>query len=106
MLENACPPFGGTSYSERPDRIPVYSRGMERSPEEFPSIHAGYRTRIHRYLARLVGQGDAEDLTQEVFVRVSRGLPDFKGAAKLSTWIYRIATNVAVDRLRDRKSVV
>jgi RNA polymerase sigma-70 factor, ECF subfamily len=37
-----------------------------------------------------------------VFVRVSRGLPDFRGDAKLSTWIYRIATNVATDRLRSR----
>jgi hypothetical protein len=45
---------------------------MERSAEEFPSIHAETRPRIHRYLARLVGEGEAEDLTQEVFVRVSR----------------------------------
>lgn len=91
-----------TRYSDRRDRFLVYSRRMERSPEEFPSIHAEYRPRIHRYLARLVGQNEAEDLTQEVFVRVSRGLPEFKGAAKLSTWIYRIATNVAMDRLRSR----
>ncbi len=67
---------------------------------DFKAIHASYRPRIVRYLARLVGPGEAEDLTQEVFVRVSRGLPDFKGAAKLSTWIYRIATNVATDRRR------
>ena len=37
-----------------------------------------------------------------MFLRVNRGLPDFKGAAKLSTWIYRIATNVATDRMRSR----
>jgi RNA polymerase sigma-70 factor (ECF subfamily) len=73
---------------------------MDRFMEDFKAIHASYRPRICRYLARLVGQNDAEDLTQEVFVRVSRSLPDFKGAAKLSTWIYRIATNVATDRLR------
>jgi len=35
-------------------------------------------------------------------VKVNKGLPDFKGDAKLSTWIYRIATNVATDRLRSR----
>ena len=55
-------------------------------------------------MTRLVGQGEAEDLTQEVFLRVNRGLPDFKGDAKLSTWIYRIATNVATDRIRSRSS--
>jgi RNA polymerase sigma-70 factor (ECF subfamily) len=41
----------------------------------------------------------AEDLAQEVFLRVYRGLPYFRGEAKLSTWIYRIVTNVvAQDR--------
>ena len=75
---------------------------MERLTEDFKAIHASYRPRILRYLTRLVGQSEAEDLTQEVFVRVSRGLPDFKGEAKLSTWIYRIATNVAIDRSRSR----
>lgn len=75
---------------------------MDRVTESFEAIHSSHRSRIVRYLTRLVGPDAAEDLTQEVFVRVSRGLPDFKGAAKLSTWIYRIATNVATDRLRSR----
>jgi len=75
---------------------------MERSTDDFQAIHASYRPRIHRYLTRLVGPIEAEDLTQEVFVRVNRGLPGFKGASTLSTWIYRIATNVATDRLRSR----
>lgn len=75
---------------------------MDCVTEGFEAIHSSYRPRIVRYLTRLVGPDAAEDLAQEVFVRVSRGLPDFKGAAKLSTWIYRIATNVATDRLRSR----
>lgn len=75
---------------------------MNSFTEDFQTIHASYRQRISRYLARLVGQSEAEDLTQEVFVRVSRGLADFRGDAKISTWIYRIATNVATDRLRSR----
>lgn len=75
---------------------------MDRTAEGFEGIHSSYRPRIVRYLTRLVGPEVAEDLTQEVFIRVSRGLPDFMGAAKLSTWIYRIATNVATDRLRSR----
>jgi RNA polymerase sigma-70 factor, ECF subfamily len=75
---------------------------MDHFPEDFQAIHDSYRPRICRYLARLVGQSEAEDLAQEVFVRVSRGLPDFRGDAKISTWIYRIATNVATDRLRSR----
>lgn len=67
---------------------------------EFEAIHGSYRARIVRYLARFVGEHEAEDLAQEVFVRVARGLPGFRGESRLSTWIYRIAKNAALDRLR------
>jgi RNA polymerase sigma-70 factor (ECF subfamily) len=67
---------------------------------EFQKIHETFRPKIHRYLTRLLGELEAEDLTQEVFVRVSRALPTFRGESHLSTWLYRIATNAAIDRLR------
>lgn len=63
----------------------------------FTQIHEEYRPRIQRYLARLVGPLDAEDLTQLVFVRVSQALPDFRGDSSLATWLYRIARNAAAD---------
>lgn len=66
----------------------------------FEEIHEAYRPKIRRYLARMVGEDEAEDLTQEVFVKVHRTLGGFKGDSKLSTWIYRIATNTALDKLR------
>jgi RNA polymerase sigma-70 factor (ECF subfamily) len=49
----------------------------------------------------MVGAYEAEDLTQEVFVRISRALHTFRGESQLSTWVYRIATNAALDKLRD-----
>ena len=67
---------------------------------DFQKIHNDFRPRIHRYLARLVGEFEAEDLTQEVFLRISQALHTFRGESKLSTWIYRIATNAALDRMR------
>ena len=67
---------------------------------DFQKIHDDFRPRLQRYLARLVGEFEAEDLTQEVFLRISRALPTFRGDSQLHTWIYRIATNAAVDRLR------
>jgi RNA polymerase sigma-70 factor (ECF subfamily) len=67
---------------------------------EFEKIHAAFRPKIHRYLVRMVDEYEAEDLTQEVFVRVSQALKTFRGESELSTWIYRIATNAAIDRLR------
>ncbi|MCG6534895.1 MAG: sigma-70 family RNA polymerase sigma factor [Syntrophales bacterium LBB04] len=67
---------------------------------DFQKIHDDFRSRILRYLTRMAGEADAEDLTQEVFARIDRGLKAFRGEAKLSTWVYQIATNVATDRHR------
>ena len=46
---------------------------------------------------------DAEDVAQEVFIQVFRSIDQFKGDAKLSTWIYRITTTKALDHIRSRK---
>ncbi len=67
---------------------------------EFQELHYKFRPKILRYLTRLVGEAEAEDLTQETFLKVSRSLRTFKGRSQVSTWIYRIATNTALDRLR------
>jgi RNA polymerase sigma-70 factor (ECF subfamily) len=67
---------------------------------EFPNIYEAFQPKILRYLTRLVGDADAEDLAQEVLIKVNEALPDFQGKSQLSTWIYRIATNAALDRLR------
>lgn len=74
---------------------------IDRVELEFDKIHADFRPKVLRYLTRMVGEHEAEDLTQEVFVKISRALQTFRGESRLSTWIYRIATNAALDRLRD-----
>lgn len=71
---------------------------------DFQSVHDRFRPRVLRYLARLAGEAEAEDLTQSVMLKVSEGLPGFRGDSSLSTWIYRIATNAALDTLR-RKAI-
>lgn len=73
---------------------------MSSTVPEFQSIHDTFRPKILRYLARFVGEDEAEDLTQTVMVKVSKGLHKFRGDAAVSTWIYRIATNTALDHLR------
>lgn len=67
---------------------------------DFEKLHTRYRPKIHRYLCRLAGENEAEDLCQEVFVKVERNLTSFRNEAQLSTWLYRIATNSFYDRLR------
>ena len=67
---------------------------------DFEKLHTRYRPKIHRYLCSLAGENEAEDLCQEVFVKVERNLASFRNEAQLSTWLYRIATNSFYDRLR------
>lgn len=59
---------------------------------------------VFRTLARLTGRGEhVEDLAQEVFLRLYRGLENFRGDAKLTTWLYRITLNVAQDEWKRRR---
>ena len=73
---------------------------MKDSVHNIQEIFDTFQPKINRYLTRLVGEGDAEDLTQEVFIKINKALIDFRGESKISTWIYRIATNAALDKLR------
>ncbi len=75
---------------------PMVKRASEAKPE-FQDIYAAFNEKIHRYLTRLIGESDSEDVTQEVFLKINAGLNDFRGDSSLSTWIYRIATNAAMD---------
>jgi RNA polymerase sigma-70 factor, ECF subfamily len=75
---------------------------MAHSDSQFEQLYRDYRSKISRYLTRLVDAAEAEDLTQIVFLKVGEGLAGFRGESSIATWIYRIATNVATDRLRSR----
>jgi RNA polymerase sigma-70 factor (ECF subfamily) len=57
---------------------------------------------VHRLLGRVAGRQDADDLTQIVFTKAARAFPRFRGDARISTWLNRIAANVAADWLRGR----
>lgn len=68
---------------------------------DISEIYKSYSPRILIYLSRLVGKDDAEDLMQEVFIKVFNSLNTFKGNSQISTWIYKIATNTAIDKLKN-----
>lgn len=70
----------------------------------FEELLVKHRTSIVGYLARMTGnQGVAEELAQEVFLRVYRNRDGYEPSAKFTTWIYRIATNLALNSIRDRR---
>ena len=73
---------------------------MDDSELGFQKIYDTFQPKVLRYIVRLVGEPEAEDLTQEIFVKIGQALPTFRGESQLSTWIYRIATNAALDKLR------
>ncbi len=60
--------------------------------------------RVHAVCRRIAGSSrDADDAAQEAMIGIVRGLPRFDRRAQFSTWVYRIATNAALDELRRRK---
>jgi RNA polymerase sigma-70 factor (ECF subfamily) len=68
---------------------------------DFTQIYKEFYPKILRYLERLTGdKEEAKDLVQEVFLKVDQGLSKFEGRSSISTWIYRIATNISHDRFR------
>src|SRR5579875_3458980 len=74
------------------------------SEESFARIIREHQTPVFRTLHRLTGAGPhVEDLAQEVFLRLYRALPDFRGDAQLSTFLYRITFNVAQDEWKRRR---
>ena len=73
---------------------------MGQNKLEFQDIYDNFQPKILRYMKYMVGELEAEDLTQEIFVKVYQALESFRGDSKISTWLYRIATNAALDRLR------
>ena len=76
-------------------------RGDERA---FSLIIRAYETPVYNYVLRLVGDRTlAEDLTQEVFLRVFQGLPSFTLRSKFTTWLFQVTKNRVLDELRARE---
>ncbi len=74
------------------------------SPEAFAALVREHQRAVFRTLTRLSGSGPhVEDLAQEVFLRLYRALPEFRGDAALSTYLYRITVNVAQDEWKRRR---
>ncbi len=68
-----------------------------------PEIFKDYHDRIHRYVLSLVRDpAEADDLTQETFLRAYRRRDSLRDAQALMAWLYRIATHACLDRLRQR----
>src|SRR5437016_5507249 len=84
-----------------PDEVEakLIERLVARDERAFNELVQTYGRRVCALVMRMLGNAaEAEDLTQEVFVQVFKAIGTFRGDAKLSTWIYRIAINLCKNR--------
>ena len=74
--------------------------------QAFTELMRRYQKRVYWTARRIVGNHeDADDVTQETFVKAFTGLGDFRGDASFFTWLYRIAVNLSLNMVRKRQVV-
>lgn len=93
---------GGTNMDEMiRDRIKQVKKGDQSAFEDVVSF---FQNKIYQHCFRMLGNAhEAEDIAQEAFIRAYVNIHSFDDRRKFSTWLYRIATNLTIDRLRKRK---
>ena len=103
MSEIAAGAIGLTGGSEY-DESHLIRRCREQDTEAFRWLVLRYQARIYSFVRRMVSDpDDAEDVTQDVFVKAFRNIRRYDGRAALTTWLFKIAANLCVDRARRRK---
>ena len=66
----------------------------------FERVYHAHLSRVHNLARRMAGPEAADELTQDVFVRVWQKLSTFRGEASFTTWLHRLAVNVVIERFR------
>jgi len=92
-------PRAAAALADDAQLIAACRRGEARAME---MLYHQFKRRVFGMAHRIVGPIDAEEVAQEVFVRVFRGLAAFRGDSQLSTWIYRLTVNAALSHLARR----
>jgi RNA polymerase sigma-70 factor (ECF subfamily) len=82
------------------ESLTIRSQGGDE--EAFAQLVDRHQRGVCRFVARLIGTRDAEDLAQEAFLRAHQALPRFRGESTFRTWLYRIARNLCWTELRKR----
>lgn len=84
-----------------PPDLEMVKRCQEGDREAFRILVERYQARATRLAYRYVGNmDDAQDITQDAFIRVHRSIKDFRNESQFYTWFYRILVNLALDHLR------
>jgi RNA polymerase sigma-70 factor (ECF subfamily) len=87
----------------QPD-LDVLRQAQRGEEHAFRAILDAYETPVFNYVLRMVGdRALAEDLTQEIFLRIYQGLPGFSLRCRFTTWLFQVAKNRVLDELRARE---
>ncbi|PWU25062.1 MAG: hypothetical protein C5B48_03210 [Candidatus Rokuibacteriota bacterium] len=98
--ELSPPRYGRTVREERYDAPEFLRRLRTGEVAAFEELVAAYQHRVFGVALRMLGSAaEAEEIAQDVFLRAYRALHDFRGDAKLSTWLYAIASRLCLTRL-------
>lgn len=77
---------------------------MQTIEYSFREILAEYQGKVYNQAYRMLGnREEAEEATQDIFLRIHNSLDEFRGESKLSSWIFRITANVCISRLRRKR---
>ena len=107
MNELPGPTPRAVEASLREKEAEILARVRSGEPDAFEYFVKTYQRKVFRLLYTLVrNAAEADALTQDVFVKAWRAVPDFKGEAAFETWLNRIALNAVRDSARRRKPVV
>lgn len=101
----------GLLYEDVPDRTnpdaELVNAAQAGDDTAFQRLYAEHRAEVHKIVYRLLGpSSDVEDVIQEVFIQVHRSIGNFRGQAKFSTWLHRVAVNVTLQHIRKKKTTI
>ena len=93
-------PLTGPHSDHGTDDVALAARGDVRA---FERVYREHLPRVHSLVRRMTAGRDADELTQDVFVRVWQKLASFRGDSAFTTWLHRLAVNVVIERFRSDK---
>lgn len=84
--------------------VELVARAQRGDTQAFDQLVTRHEAKVYGLCLKMLGSPeDAEDVLQEVFVKAYQSLPSFRGDSAFSTWVYRIATNACLMRIRKKK---
>src|SRR6516225_2437211 len=91
----------GAGFIENINEVALLDRLQVGSEEAFEALMHNYKTPVYNIAYRVLGDpSEAADAVQETFLKIYKGIKNFRGECGLKTWIYRIAISEALNRQR------